>query len=54
MIVSRRCARCLRFWEVESKDKNSVCPKCRSTVGRSKQKAIQKSIRKKAKREAKS
>ena len=47
MIVNRRCASCLAFWEVDAdKDKNTLCPSCRSRAGRAKQKAIQKAVRK--------
>ncbi len=50
MIVRRRCVQCLGFFEVdEAKDKNQTCPKCRSKVGRAKQKVIQKSVKKKRK-----
>ena len=50
MIVNRRCAGCLSFWEVNAdKDKNTLCPKCRSTTGRVKQKRIQKAVKKKRK-----
>lgn len=47
MIVNRRCATCLTFWTVDAdKDKNTLCPKCRSRAGRAKQKVIQKAVRK--------
>ena len=47
MIVNRRCASCLTFWSVDAdKDKNTLCPKCRS---RAKQKVIQKAVGKKRK-----
>lgn len=47
MIVNRRCASCLAFWEVDAdKDKNTLCPKCRSRAGRAKQKRIQKAAKK--------
>ena len=50
MIVNRRCASCLSFWTVDAdKDKNTLCPKCRSRAGRAKQKVIQKAVRKKRK-----
>ena len=50
MIVKRRCESCLVFWEVDADtDRNTLCPKCRSRAGRSKQKAIQKAVRKKRK-----
>lgn len=50
MIVNRRCASCLTFWEVDAdKDKNTLCPACRSKVGRAKQKRIQKAVKKKRK-----
>lgn len=50
MIVNRRCASCLAFWEVDAdKDKNTLCPSCRSRAGRAKQKPIQKAVRKKRK-----
>jgi hypothetical protein len=50
MIVNRRCASCLSFWEVDAdKDKNTLCPKCMSVTGRAKQKVIQKAVRKKRK-----
>lgn len=47
MMIRRRCVQCLAFFDVEDKDKNSTCPKCRSAVGRAKQKRIQKSVKKK-------
>ena len=47
MIVNRRCASCLTFWTVDAdKDKNTLCPKCRSRAGRAKQKSIQKAAKK--------
>ena len=50
VIVLRRCASCLAFWEVDAdKDKNTLCPKCRSRAGRAKQKEIKKAVRKKRK-----
>ena len=50
MIVNRRCTSCLSWWEVDAdKDKNTLCPKCRSRIGRAKQKSIQKAVRKKRK-----
>ena len=50
MIVNRRCASCLSFWTVDAdKDKNTICPSCRSKAGRAKQKRIQKAVRKKRK-----
>ncbi len=53
MIIRRRCTKCLSFFEVdEEKDKNAICPKCRSTFGRAKQKSIQKSAKKKARKAA--
>lgn len=53
MIVSRRCIKCLAFFEVDSTDKNTTCPTCRSEVGRSKQKRIQKAVKKKARKAGK-
>ena len=54
MIVKRRCASCLAFWEVDAdKDKNTLCPSCRSRGGRAKQKSIQKAAKKKRKAAAK-
>ncbi len=49
MMIRRRCVQCLSFWEVDSTDKNQTCPKCRSRIGRAKQKPIQKAARKKRK-----
>lgn len=50
MIVHRRCIRCYAFFEVdESKDKNVLCPACRSGIGGAKQKKIQKAATKKRK-----
>ena len=48
MIVNRRCcASCLSFWTVDAgKDKNTLCPSCRSRAGRAKQKVIQKAAKK--------
>jgi len=54
MIVNRRCASCLAFWMVDAdKDKNTLCPSCRSRAGRAKQKPIQKAVKKKARKAAK-
>ena len=54
MIVHRRCIRCYAFFEVdESKDKNVLCPACRSGIGGAKQKKIQKGAAKKRKKAAK-
>ena len=51
MIVLRRCLRCNGQWETdESKDKNHICPKCRSKIGRARQKSIQKSVKKKTRK----
>ena len=53
MIVYRRCAKCYAFFEVDAdKDKNTHCPACRSTIGRAKQKAIQKAVKKKRRAKA--
>lgn len=53
MIVSttaalRTCAQCGQIFEAKSdRDRNRVCPACRSKVGRARQKRIQKAARKK-------
>ena len=49
MQIRRRCVACLSFFDVDSADKNTKCPKCRSKTGRAKQKAIQKAVKKKRK-----
>ena len=54
MIVHRRCIRCYAFFEVdEAKDRNVLCPVCRSGIGGAKQKRIQNGAAKKRKKAAK-
>lgn len=47
--ILRRCADCLNMFEIDDAKKTQYCPKCRSRIGRARQKSIQKSARKKKK-----
>lgn len=47
MTEERDCPRCARLWIADHGDKNKICPHCRSEIGRAKQKAIQKAVKKK-------
>jgi uncharacterized paraquat-inducible protein A len=47
MKIRRRCVQCLGFFDVEDTNKAQTCPKCRSRIGRARQKSIQKSAKKK-------
>ena len=51
MMEERNCPRCATAWLADHGDRNKFCPHCRSEIGRAKQKAIQRAVRKKEKKE---